>query len=344
MSTIHDVARSAGVSSATVSYVLNNGPRPVTEDTRRAVLRAMRRLSYQPNAAARRLARRRADCVGVLIAGLGESTFQDQYFLDYLRGIGAALEDTDQHLLLLLNHNRSPEELCRQVRAERAVDGLILIGSGVPDALVRDLSKARFPAVLLGRRVPGLRFPYVVQDYRSGAYEMTRHLIQRGYRRIGFLGQSLQFSYANERLAGYRQALEEAGLPYLSALVSLPERPCGEPRPEHIDHLMLEAHADCLITDRESFVLAHLERRGLRVPADIALAGLDEDTSGGVLESGLTTVRIPKFEMGRSAVAIVQERLQAPAAGFVDQVHPIQLVVRQSTPRVRSDSAEGAQP
>jgi DNA-binding LacI/PurR family transcriptional regulator len=342
MTTIHDVARSAGVSSATVSYVLNNGPRPVTAETRRNVLSAMRRLGYQPNAAAQRLARRRADCVGVLIASLSQSSFQDQYFLDYLRGIGAALEDTNQHLLLLFNHTRSPAELCRQVRAERSVDGLILIGSGVPDSTVRGLAKAGFPAVLLGRRVPGLSFSYVVQDYRAGALEVTRHLLERGYRRIGFLGQSLHFSYAVERLAGYRQALAEAGVPYVDALVAVPERPGGEPQPELIDRLVREAHADSLITDRESFVLAHLRMRGVRVPAELALAGLDEDASGGVLESGLTTVRIPKFEMGRSAVAALLERTRAPADGVQDIVHPVQLVIRQSTPSATTAGAAGA--
>ncbi|MFN3928984.1 MAG: LacI family DNA-binding transcriptional regulator, partial [Thermoflexus sp.] len=283
--TIQDVARRAGVSVATVSYVINGGPRPVSPETRERVLRAIEELDYHPNAYARRLAFQRADCLGLVLAGLGDSNFATPYFLEYIRGISYAAEMRGYNVMLFTVPHRLDRTSWRRIARSALIDGVLLLGSSIPDELVLDLWARGFPAVLIARRIPGHVGYCVFQDYEQSAYMATRHLIERGYRRIGFLGQALQFSYGQERLAGYQRALSEAGLPYDPALVSIPEQPRDDPSPQEVAQLLrADPPPDALLTDRDLTVLAILRNLGYRVPEDIALVSLDESEAAALQE------------------------------------------------------------
>lgn len=297
MITIREVAQRAGVSIATVSYVINNGPRPVRPATRQKVLQAMAELDYRPDDSARRLARGRTNCLGLALHGLSNANFATYFFLEYIRGVAAAAEAHQQNLMLFTGANTTSEaDYYLEVVGVRAVDGLILLGSGISDEVIQLVANSGFPCVLLARRIAGLKLPCVLQDYRQGAYLATRHLLEQKHRRIGFLGQVLQFSYVQERLEGYQQALAEAALPFDPALISIPDQVRDDPTLDEVTRL-LDAGATALLTDREVVVLNLLKSLGCRVPDEIALMGLEASTAGPLADPPLSTLQAPKFEL-----------------------------------------------
>jgi len=332
--TIRDVARLAGVSVATVSYVINDGPRPVTPETREKVIHAMEELDYHPNASARRLARQRTECLGLLLAGLSDSNFASPYFLEYIRGISYAAETHDYNIVLFTTHREAQSKtFYRDIFRRRLVDGLLLLGSSIPDHAILDQWRKGFPTVLVARCIPGHTGYCVLQDYRESAYQATRHLIANGYRRIGFLGQALQLNYGLERLEGYQQALAEAGIPYDPALVSIPPSPRDDPSPSEVSAILGAAPPpDALLTDREITVLSILRDMGRHVPKDVALVGLDENESATFLDVPLTTVRSPKFELGVTAVEMLLQLIAGEKPYPPEVVLPMQLIVRSSSP------------
>lgn len=332
MPTIRDVARLAGVSVATVSYVLNGGPRPVAPETRERVLQAIEALDYQPNASARRLARRRADCLGVFIAGLSDANFSTPYFLEYIRGISYAAETHGYNVMLFSNHRQAADRsLVRSISRSGIVEGLLCLGSSVPDEFILSLHYRKFPVVLMARRIEGHSVPYVQQDYYQGTYEAVRYALRQGYRRVGFLGQSLRFSYGLERLRAYSQALADEGLPYDPDLVQVPETPRDDPSLDEVRRL-LEVGADVLLTDREAAVLTHLHTLGKRVPDDVALVGLDESEIASLPDVSLTTLRPPKFEIGLQAAELLVRIIRGESPESLSITLPMLLVERASCP------------
>jgi len=333
VATIRDVARRAGVSVATVSYVINGGPRPVAPETRERVLRAMEELDYHPNVSARRLASRRTHCIGLLLAGLADSNFSAPYFLEYIRGISYAAEMHGYNIMLFTNPRYMDRYFIRIILKSSVVDGVLLLGSSIPDDFILELWSKEFPSVLIARRIPGFTGYFVYQNYEQSAYEATRHLIERGYRRIGFLGQALQFSYGLERLRGYRRALEEAGLVEDPSLVSIPDQPRDDPSPQEVSRILnADPPPDALLTDRDLVTLAILREMGLRVPEDIALVSLDESEAAPYQEVPLTAVRPPKFELGVHAVEMLLRLISGERPQPPEVVLPMPLMIRRSSP------------
>jgi DNA-binding LacI/PurR family transcriptional regulator len=333
--TIRDVARQAGVSTATVSYVLNDGPRQVNEETKARVLAAMKELDYQPNAAARNLANRRTNTIGLILAGLSGSSFASSDFLDYVRGISHATEASGFNLLLFGDHSRAMEAgFYRQLTRSRSVDGVILLGSSIPDELIVELDEEDFPAVLLARSVPGSDVRAVHQDYEEGTYQATRHLCLSGYRQIALLGQALRFSYGLERLAGYKRALLECGHGYDPRLVSIPAEPRDDPTEAEVAALLARApRTDAVLTDRGLPALNAIRAAGRRVPEEIGLLSLDEGENSGFFDPPLSTLRAPKFELGKAAAEMVTSVIRGESPGVKKLVMPMELVLRESSPR-----------
>ncbi|BAL98924.1 MULTISPECIES: LacI family DNA-binding transcriptional regulator [Caldilinea] len=333
MITIRDVANRAGVSVATVSYVINGGPRPVASETRERVLRAMEELDYHPNVSARRLASRRTYCIGLLLAGLADSNFSTPYFLAYIRGISYAAETQGYNIMLFTTPPYRDRSFRRLIMKSSVVDSVLLLGSSIPDDFILELWSKEFPAVLIARRIPGFTGYCVFQNYEQSTYEATSHLIERGYRRIGFLGQVLRFSYGQERLRGYRRALEEAGLIYDPSLVSIPDHPRDDPSPQEVAQILnTTPPPDALLTDRDLVTLAILREMGLRVPEDVALVSLDESEAAAYQEVPLTAAQPPKFDLGVQAVEMVLRLLRGEKPQPSEIVLPMPLIVRCSSP------------
>jgi LacI family transcriptional regulator len=333
--TIRNVAQRAGVSTAVVSYVINDGPRHVNEETKRRVHEAIKELDYHPNAAARNLANRRTNTIGLVLAGLSGSSFASAGFLEYLRGVGFAAETNGYNLLLYLDHLKAKgPQFYRQLSRSRSVDGLVLLGSSIPDEVVVELNEQAFPAVLLARCLSGRNVYSVQQDYEGGTFMATRHLLENGYRRIAFLGQALRFSYGAERLAGYLRALADRGLSYDPALVSLPALPRDDPTEPEIRALLdLEPRIDAVLTDRGLATMDALRSAGARIPEDMALLCLDDGGDSQFFSPPLSVLKADKFELGKAAAEMVIGLVRGEEPEARRLVLPMELVARESSPK-----------
>ncbi len=326
MTTIKDIARKVGVSIAVVSYVINNGPRAVAPETEARVREVMRELSYHPNARAQQFARQRSNCLGLIFNGLSDSSFEGMYFSAYSRGIVAFAEKAAYNVMLFLN--RGPD-FYNAVGKMGLVDGVILAGSALSTEGMAQLRESGFPAVVIGQRIDGLA--WVTQDDEGSAYTATRHLLERGYRQIGFLGQALTLSYGRDRLDGYRRALEEAEIPFNPRLVSVPGTPRDIPGFDEVAALM-EAGSEALLTDKELNVIEHLHTLGLSVPDHVALIGLDEDLPES-RSRGITTMLAPKFEIGVAATEMICSLIGSKPDIPPSRIIPMELQIRDTSPR-----------
>jgi LacI family transcriptional regulator len=304
--TIKDVARAAGVSIATVSYVINNGPRPVSVETRRLVLEAMEQLGFEPNVSARRLRRQHNNVMGLAVAGLsGRPGIADLYFLDILRGISVAADRIGYDLIVYSNHHKlQTEEFFRSLARKRIVDGLIASGGAVNPQGLELLPGVGLPVVAVGRLQPVQNVCRIEFSYHDDAYRITQTLLGRGHRRIGLLLNSLAFPSEQRRLAGYRQALDEAGLPQEEVLIYVPQEIEFNPPPAAVAQVVQQGNAEAIITAPYSEVCSYLERMGPKY-AHVEVATLDYDDSVALPASLHLGMYLAKYQAGEMAVDIL---------------------------------------
>ena len=227
--TIEDISQKLGISVSTVSKALNDYP-DVAPDTRERVKAAAIALDYHPSAAARNLRRGRTDKIGLLINN--PISFISEYISEIMSGAALMAEAYNHNLILYTTAVDHPDRLKRICRA-REVDGLMLIFEPSDEA-VAVLEKEGMPFVVFGRRSKHPDVSFIAPDNQDGAYNLTLHLIEQGHRRIGFTTRPQLGTVSEDRFAGYRQALEEASLPFDPKLivetVIEPRSGCRAPR------------------------------------------------------------------------------------------------------------------
>src|SRR4051794_498329 len=217
--TLDAVAVLAGVSRATVSRVINDSPR-VSPEAREAVQAAVAELRYVPNRMARSLVTRRTDTIALVLSESNTQIFSDPFFASIVRGISGTLADTDLNLVLLAARGkREQEKIGRYVR-QGHVDGVILMSLHSHDLLPDLLAEAGVPVVLSGRPMDGRPVAYVDADNVGGADEGTQYLIDLGRRCIATVTGPGDMIAGIDRLAGYRTALERAGMAVRPELVA----------------------------------------------------------------------------------------------------------------------------
>ncbi|MGW3265606.1 LacI family DNA-binding transcriptional regulator [Streptomyces sp. NPDC001056] len=322
MATMADVARSAGVSVATVSHVLN-GTRPVSPGTRQAVLDAVDALGYTPNTLARSLVTARTRSIGLAV-----SAISNPYFTEILQGIEAAALEAGYGLLLADPHDDPlHERKVVQLLHERRVDGVIAAPSAQPGELVGYLGRHAVPTVFLDRMIdpPGAgdtapaegvpRFDQVGAENAAPTARLVAHLAGLGHRRIGMVAGLPGLSTTRERVAGYRDGLAAAGLAHDERLlVSGNSESAGAERATAA-LLALPEPPTALVTANNAMTLGALRalhRHGLSVPGDIALCCFDDFPWADLFSPRLTAFAQPSRELGAQAVRLLLERLAEP--------------------------------
>jgi DNA-binding LacI/PurR family transcriptional regulator len=326
--TLHDVATLSGVSPATVSRVLNGGP--VSDATRERVLAVLESTKFQPNAAARSLASGRSGVVGVVLHIDPHLLFQDRYFSLLLQGMTDALSGQATGMMLWLA-NRSKEETRDQILRMSLLDGVIVSAFQLDDPLVDGLLSSAVPTVLIGHRRADRSASYVDIDHIQAADGITTHLVTTGRRRIGHITGSRRTVAGEDRVVGYRRAMERAGLPTAGLIVD------GDFNKTSASVAMaelLEQGVDavfCANDNEAEGALEVIRASGRRVPDDVALAGFDDLGFTAYLDPPLTTVRQDVHQLGAEAVEVLFQLLQDPAGGPRRVILPTELVIRRST-------------
>ncbi|MCY1651681.1 MULTISPECIES: LacI family DNA-binding transcriptional regulator [Streptomyces] len=336
--TLEEVAARAGVGRGTASRVINGSPR-VSAQTREAVEAAVAELGYVPNRAARALAGNRTDAIALVVPESETRFFAEPYFSDIVRGVGAALADTEMQLLLTLAGNdRERRRLAQYLTAHR-VDGVLLVSVHADDPLPDLLEQLGMPSVISGRRHAAETLPSVDSDNFEGARAAVDHFISRGRRNIATITGRLDVYGAQRRLDGYRKAIATAGLDPDERLIAPAD--FSEEGGARAMRELLERRPDVDAVFAASDVMAAgarhvLRESGRRIPDDVALIGFDDSAVARHMDPPLTSVRQPIEEMGRTMTRVLLQEIASRSSGDATRerpriVLPTELVVRESS-------------
>ena len=333
MPTIKDVARASGVSISTASYALNNGPRTIPADTRARVLQAARQIGYHPSAVARGLQRKRMNTLGVVFSNPEASPIANPYFAPILDGIVAAAAQYQQNAMLFTGQRWSNAEHSLPVFGDGRCDGLLLVGPHTHSDIIPSLIARGIPFVLINNRWGAAA--WVDVDDVAAAHMLTSFLLAQGHHRLAMLCGDAVVGCVERRLAGCRDALAEAGLALDPALV-LPGsflEPSINERLVALVRLPPARRPTALICSNDFMALdalRDLARLGIRVPADLSVAGFDDVAPSAVSDPPLTTVRQPLRLLGERAVETLLKRI-AGDPHEAELLLSTELIVRQST-------------
>lgn len=329
---LQEVARLAGVSTSTVSRVVNEKGY-VRDSTRAAVERAIAQVEYVPNTVARNLRQQRGDFVAIIVPRVEGFLFGEPFFAELFDGITAGLSDFDlQPVLLRPRSKREVDRTLSYVRSRR-VEAAILVGLGADDPKPGYLVGRGVPVVVVGR-IDDQRVSSVDCANRGGARDATAHLASIGRRRIGTITGRLDSPAGIDRLAGYREALEAGGLAQDDRLEAVggfradTAAECARELLERVPDLDgLFAANDMMAASALRVILDS----GRRVPEDIAIVGFDDNPVASTTRPPLSSVVQPIEKMGREAARIVAAWIDGTEDAPRHVVFSTSLVIRESS-------------
>lgn len=327
MATIHDVARVADVSIATVSRVLN-GSGHVSAATRQRVGAAAAALNYWPNGAARSLSTRRTHALGLLLPDL-----YGEFFSEVIRGLDHAAREQSLHTLISSSHADADTLLSAARSMLGRIDGLVIMAPDAKTAEAIDRIRQMFSVVLVNPRFDAERCSAVSIANFDGARDATAHLCGLGHRRIATIAGPEGNVDAEGRLRGYRAALRQAGVersPELEFRGDFTEA-SGYGSAEEI--LRRDPLPSAVFAANDAMavgLVSALGVRGVRVPREMAVVGFDDIAIARYLNPPLTTVHVDAYELGARAVRLLISSLGDTPAPTTHEVLPARLVIRDS--------------
>jgi LacI family transcriptional regulator len=340
VTTIKEVAKLAGIAISTASDALNGKP-GVSPKTRQRALEAARELGYVPNPVARGLVRRATRNIGIVLSGPSSfEFFTNPVFFEMIRSATGELTSSGYHAVLnVITTEEEPEAIPRIARS-RLVEALILVGTRRGDSeLAQLLEGISIPAVTVIRDPLGPNALAVSVDNHRCGYLATRYLIEQGHETIGYVGDLPGVSLAEERLAGYRQALRESGITYAESLV-VPADFYQESGSAATRELLRRAskRPTAIFAANDLMALGAIEllqERGLDVPEDVSIVGCDDIPNLHLLKTPLTTISLPFAKIGARAAALAVRAVEK-TDGLPPQISlQPQLKIRSSVKPLR---------
>jgi LacI family transcriptional regulator len=328
-----DVAREAGVSRTTVSFVLNRRTEArISPATRKRVLDAAHAIGYHHDAPPRRAPAGRTRMIGLVLRQSAEQVSSDALLAEVMRGVSDAARDAGHHVLLEPLPPTEGSAYGALVRAGHT-EGLIVSGPRWDDAELLQLVEDGYPIVVQGT-VPDLPVPSVDVDNRAGSRRAVGHLVDLGHRAIACITNApLAYTAAAERLAGYRDALDSAGVASDDALVAEGEFDASSGH-RAMNELLARGRpftAAFVASDVVALgALASLREHGLSIPEDVSVVGFDDVPLAAHFDPPLTTIRVPAHDLGFTAGRALLERLGRRAV-TARTLLPTELIVRSST-------------
>ncbi|MEW2392311.1 LacI family DNA-binding transcriptional regulator [Streptomyces venezuelae] len=350
--TLEDVAREAGVSRATVSRVIN-GVRNVDPAIRDVVREAIERTGYAPNRAARSLVTRRTETIALVISGAGEEgdgegdegrpgdgvqnafaarVFADPFFGRVISGVVGFLRPRSMHPVLMVAESAAARKQVTEFLRQGSADGALVVSTHAEDPLPAQLVAEGLPAVCFARPALPVPISYVDLAHREGGRLAAEHLLARGRRRLATVTGPLDLPAGQERLAGFREALERAGTAYVPIAEGAFTRESGAAAMAEL----LAAHPDLDGVFVANDLMAQgvcelLRERGGQVPQEVAVVGFDDSSVALTCRPPLTTVRQPVEEMAAAMARLLHEQVRGARTEPTSLIFEPELVVRDST-------------
>jgi len=334
-STIKDVAQKAGVSIATVSLVIHDHKR-ISDETKKKVIDAIKDLNYHPSHSARGLVSKKSGNIGFLLT---EDHFlrSEPFYTNIFLGTEFEARQSENYILLTtISSDFSETDKLPRFVLEGNVDGIIVAGK-VPESLILQLDLYGIPLVFVDY-LPSVEDKYslVLIDNIAGGSMAVRHLIERGHKNIGFIGGDIRHPSIYERFHGYKFALDQAGLSYDDSNYCIdedyPNRECGYSAAKKL--LDKNKNITAIFTCNDAMaigVMQYLKENKIRIPNDIALIGFDNVDSCQTMETSLTSIAVPKLEMGIESFKLMTEILNNKIKINKKVLMPVELVKRSST-------------
>ena len=331
--TIHDIAKEAKVSIATVSRVLNNKP-DVSEETREKIKNIIRENNYNPNEVARGLVWHKTDTIGLVIPSI-----TNPFFPEVAKGIeDEARKNGYSVLLSTTENNKIREKEIIQVMKAKNVDGLI--GSLTENKInnIEKLVGENISLIQIDRKIPDLDFPSVTIDNKLSGYLATIHLIKLGHKKIAHITGESNVKNTQDRLIGFKNALQENDLFYNKEWIKFGNpniEDSGYKKMKELLHQKNQPTAvffgnDIMAVDAYKAILEH----GLKIPEDISIIGHDNIRLSSLIQPSLTTINQPKYELGKSAVQIMINKIQNEQKEVEDIILKPELIIRKSTKKL----------
>ena len=333
-STIKDVAKKASVSIATVSFVINDS-KHISAETKSRVLKAIKSLNYHPSKSAINLVSGKTGNIGFILTDdhfLRTEPFYTRIFL------GTEFEARSEGYYILLTSVRpdfNEEDILPRFILNKSVDGIIIAGK-IPHNLIERISAYNLPTVFIDYIPPTNSHPLVLIDNIQGALLATNHLINLGHKNIAFIGGDIEHPSLSDRLKGYKQALENAKIPVKNNLIVIdakyPDRQNGFSSAKKLFSKNKNVTAVFAVNDAMAIGIQHyLKDCGYKLPQDVSLVGFDDVEADLMLSPPLTTIRVPKVEMGIEALKLLVNTLKNNKSLSKKILVPVELIVREST-------------
>jgi LacI family transcriptional regulator len=336
--TIKDIAKALRLSVSTVSKALR-GSHEISEETKKTVLEYAQAHNYKPNPIAQSLKRGRSKSIGVIVCNI-----DNNFFSAVINGIESVARQKDYNVIITQSQESYEREVANSEHlSSRSVDGLIISLSAETmnvDHLIK-LHEKGLPIVFFDRVTDAIATHQVIANNYKGAYEATRHLLQQGFRRIAHITSSGSLSITLERLAGYKRALEDAGIVPDERYIKFCQHGGMLPEETHqalTELLELKDKPDALFTasDRLSTTtLSLLRKMQIAVPQEMGLVGFTNSISADIFNPSLTSVVQPAIEMGQIVTDMLIQLIESkrPVTEFQKRVLETELKIRDSSMR-----------
>jgi LacI family transcriptional regulator len=335
--TIKDIAQKAGVSISTVSLVLNQKGY-VASETRSRVMQVIKRLNYKPLHPARKLATQRTGNIGYIIWE-GHFSEVEMFYSQVFLGMEYAARKNDYYLLLTtVKEEFDPKNDLPRFLQCRDVDGVALAGR-VPLSLIQYLDTQSLPFVLIDYEIQGKNYSCIKIDNYNGAYKAVDELIRAGRHHIGFVGGSYFHPSVKERFRGYKEALEVHGLindSYLDIYSYCENVETSRSIGEKGALKLMQSNPDldaifCCNDTTALGVISSILQNGKQIPADIAVVGFDDIPPAEFNSPKLTTLHVPKLEIGKQAYQLLLDLINNPHMAPQTRTISVDLITRESS-------------
>lgn len=337
--TLEEVAKLAGVSRSTVSRVVNK-PEHVSPKNRERVLKVIKETGYQPNQAARILASRRSNIIGLIIPSRADLIFTDPYFAALITGISRACNAHDYTLALFVFHSQEEQnQVYQRALGTGLLDGLIVTADKITDPLIPQIIARKIPAVYVGRPIDKTNTSFVDVDNVAGAYMAVSHLLRLGYQRIATIAGPMSSTTSIDRHEGYIKALRERDRPIEDDLIV-----CGDfTRDSGYTAMrqLLPHRPDAVFVATDTMALGAIQaihEANLTIPDDIAIVGFDDLPPAIIADPPLTTIRQPVNQNGMLAVEMLIDLLETGPERPHHTILPTELVIRATCGAMKFNS------
>lgn len=334
--TIYDIARKAGVSTATVSKVFNKSGR-ISEKTRKRILEISKELNYQPNVLASALTGKKTYTVGLLIPDM-----VNPFFAELARSVEDRAHESGFNVVICNTDNDMRKEIKYvQLLRQKSVDGIIVATGVRNDAIWKELIAQQVPVALVAREMSVLSASTVLVDDFVGGYAAAAHLLERGHRRIAVIAENWSVTSSKERVRGYRHALEESGVPFDESLIVQSDFSVSAGKDAALSLFDRDVPPSAIFACNDVLAIGVLQaakQRDITVPEQLSVVGFDNTMLAEIADPALTTIAQPIQAMGHQVVDLITQEINQEKRVKQRVVLLPELIVRRSTAQWKGEA------